>query len=77
METINKFIAAINFDTIWFWITTFYPINILGMEVPIIILIFVIAAILAVAQIIFRAIKTVGILLVVFFIVNYIITNFL
>lgn len=77
METINKFIAAINFDTIWFWITTFYPINILGMEVPIIILIFVIAAILVVAQIIFRAIKTVGILLVVFFIVNYIITNFL
>lgn len=77
METINKFIAAINFDTIWFWITTFYPINILGMEVPIIILIFVIAAILAVAQVIFRAIKTVGILLVVFFIVNYIITNFL
>lgn len=77
METINKFIAAINFDTIWFWITTFYPINILGMKVPIIILIFVIAAILAVAQIIFRAIKTVGILLVVFFIVNYIITNFL
>lgn len=77
METINKFIAAINFDTIWFWITTFYPINILGMEVPIIILIFVIAAILAVAQIIFRAIKTVGIVLVVFFIVNYIITNFL
>ena len=77
METINKFIAAINFDTIWFWITTFYPINILGMEVPIIILIFVIAAILAVAQIIFRAIKTVGILLAVFFIVNYIITNFL
>ena len=77
METINKFIAAINFDTIWFWVTTFYPINILGMEVPIIILIFVIAAILAVAQIIFRALKTVGILLVVFFIVNYIITNFL
>ena len=77
METINKFIAAINFDTIWFWITTLYPINILGMEVPIIILIFIIAAILAVAQIIFRAIKTVGILLVVFFIVNYIITNFL
>lgn len=77
METINKFIAAINFDTIWFWITTFYPINILGVEVPIIILIFVIAAILAVAQIIFRAIKLVGIGLVVFFVINYIITNFL
>lgn len=77
METIDKLIAAINFDTIWFWITTFYPINILGIEVPIIILIFVIAAILAVAQIIFRAIKTVGILLAVFFAINYIITNFL
>lgn len=77
METINKFIAAINFDTIWFWITTFYPINILGVEVPIIILIFVIAAILAVAQIIFRTIKLVGIGLVVFFVINYIITNFL
>lgn len=77
METIDKFIAAINFDTIWFWITTFYPINILGVEVPIIILIFVIAAILAVAQIIFRAIKLVGIGLVVFFVINYIITNFL
>lgn len=77
METINKFIAAINFDTIWFWITTFYPINILGVEVPIIILIFVIAAILAVAQIIFRAIKLVGIGLIVFFVINYIITNFL
>lgn len=77
METIDKLIAAINFDTIWFWITTFYPINILGVEVPIIILIFVIAAILAVAQIIFRAIKTVGVLLAVFFVINYIITNFL
>lgn len=77
METIDKLVAAINFDTIWFWITTFYPINILGIEVPILILIFVIAAILAVAQIIFRAIKTVGILLAVFFIINYIITNFL
>lgn len=77
METIDKLIAAINFDTIWFWITTFYPINILGVEVPIIILIFVIAAILAIAQIIFRAIKLVGIGLVVFFVINYIITNFL
>lgn len=77
METLDKLVAAINFNTIWFWITTFYPINILGIEVPIIILIFVIAAILAVAQIIFRAIKTVGILLAVFFIINYIITNFL
>lgn len=77
METIDKLVAAINFDTIWFWITTFYPINILGVEVPIIILIFVIAAILAVAQVIFRAIKLVGIGLLVFFIINYIITNFL
>ena len=77
METIDKLVAAINFDTIWFWITTFYPINILGVEVPIIILIFVIAAILAVAQIIFRAIKLVGIGLLVFFVINYIITNFL
>lgn len=77
METIDKLVAAINFDTIWFWITTFYPINILGIEVPIIILIFVIAAILAVAQVIFRAIKLVGIGLLVFFIINYIITNFL
>lgn len=77
METINKLVAAINLDTIWFWITTFYPINILGIEVPIIILILVIAAILAVAQVIFRAIKTVGILLAVFLVINYIITNFL